>query len=241
MRPLKLELSEFGPYAGKHVVDFEKLGEKGIFLITGKTGSGKSTLFDAISFALYDHASGEYRDDKTLRKKNAPSDSPTYVKLTFRYKSDTYEVCRNPEYMRRKKRGDGETKEPSAAALYRNGKLVTEGPANVKNAIEQIIGLNRDQFSRIMMVAQGEFLKLLMADTSKRQEIMRELFHTDYYETLRKELMTRNRNLKTAIDTAAKALDKHIGEMKLPEGRPLRRKRNSCAAAPFSAARLRPI
>ncbi len=218
MRPLKLELSEFGPYSGKHTVDFEQLGEKGIFLITGDTGSGKTTLYDAISFALYGCASGEYRDDNTLRKKNAPPDSPTYVELTFCYKNDTYMVRRNPEYMRRKKKGGGETKEPAAGVLYCNGKLVTEGTANVTNAVKQIIGLNREQFSRIMMIAQGEFLKLLMAKTKDRQEIMRELFHTKHYETLRMTLKRKADQLEQAVRADVRNLDDHISKTLFPEG-----------------------
>ena len=117
MRPKVLTMSAFGAYAGKQVIDFEKLGRSGLYLVTGDTGAGKTTIFDAISFALFGNASGEIRDSKMLRSKLAEPDMQTYVELVFDYNGKEYTVKRNPEYERPAKRGDGVTKQAADAAL----------------------------------------------------------------------------------------------------------------------------
>ena len=127
MRPLKLTVAGFGPYAGVQELDFEKLGQMGLYLITGDTGAGKTTIFDAISFALFGEASGEGREPGMLRSKYAKADAPTYVELRFLHGGNTYEIRRNPEYERAKARGTGTTKQAADARLtYPDGRVVTK-------------------------------------------------------------------------------------------------------------------
>lgn len=188
MRPLQLKISAFGPYAGLVQVDMSKLGDRGIYLIAGDTGAGKTTVFDAITFALYGEASGEIRDKAMFRSKYASGDTATYVQLVFENKGKRYTVTRNPEYMRPAKRGGGMTKESAGAELiYPDGKVINK-PKDVDTAIKGIIGLDKKQFSQVAMIAQGDFLKLLLADTNERKAIFRQIFKTEYYRQLQEEL-----------------------------------------------------
>ena len=188
MRPLKLTVSAFGPYAGRMELDFESLGTGGLYLITGDTGAGKTTLFDAISFALFGEASGGNREPGMLRSKYADPATPTEVELTFRYSGKEYTVIRNPEYMRPKGRGEGLTKQAADARLvYPDGRVVTK-LRDVNTAIKEILGLDREQFAQVAMIAQGDFLKLLLADTKERQKIFRNIFHTNLYVELQDRL-----------------------------------------------------
>lgn len=193
MRPLYLKMSAFGPYAGYTELDLEKLGERGLYLITGDTGAGKTTIFDAITFALYGEASGENRDATMLRSQYAQEDVPTAVELRFSYRDKIYTVRRTPRYERPKKRGEGTvTQQASAQLIYPDGYSV-EQPREVNVAVREILGIDRTQFSQIAMIAQGDFLKLLLASTEERIRIFRELFKTDRYyqlqERLKKELL----------------------------------------------------
>ena len=188
MRPLKLKLSAFGPYAGTVELDFDSLGSRGLYLITGDTGAGKTTIFDAISFALFGEASGSNREPSMLRSKYAEAATPTEVDLAFLYAGKTYRVKRNPEYMRPKARGDGYTKQAADAQLYLpDGKVITK-LKDVNTMIRDIIGLDREQFAQVAMIAQGDFLKLLLAGTRERQEIFRSIFSTNCYVTLQNRL-----------------------------------------------------
>lgn len=188
MRPLKLKLSAFGPYAGNVELNLEALGESGLYLITGDTGAGKTTIFDAITFALFGEASGEHREPAMLRSKYAQAAAPTEVELTFCYGGKVYVVRRNPEYMRPKERGEGFTSKKADAQLtYPDGKVVTR-LKEVNAAIREIIGLDREQFAQVAMIAQGDFLKLLLADTKERQGIFRSIFHTTPYVALQNRL-----------------------------------------------------
>ena len=188
MRPLHLKISAFGPYAALTDINMEKLGSSGIYLITGDTGAGKTTIFDAITFALYGEASGDVREKSMFRSKYASDDTATYVQLVFEDKGKKYTVTRNPEYMRPAKRGSGLTKESAGAELvYPDGKIINK-PKEVDAAIQQIIGLDKKQFSQIAMIAQGDFLKLLLADTNERKIIFRQIFKTGYYRQLQEEL-----------------------------------------------------
>ena len=166
MRPLKLVMSAFGPYAGKETLDFELLGESGLYLITGATGAGKTSIFDAITYALYDQPSSEIRNDSMLRSKYAENTADTFVELTFMYKEKIYKVRRNPEYLRPKTRGEGMTKQTAGAELiYPDGRVVNKSKSEVNKAIEEIIGIDRKQFLQIAMIAQGEFRKMLLSST----------------------------------------------------------------------------
>ena len=184
MRPLKLVMSAFGPYAGKTEVDLDKLGTIGIYLITGDTGAGKTTIFDAITFALYGEPSGETRDSAMLRSKYAQDDCETYVEMAFTYGGEIYYVRRNPEYQRPKKIGSGFIKQNPDASLTLPGGKVIMGLRAVNEAVKGLIGLDKQQFSRIAMIAQGDFLKLLVAKTEERRDIFRQIFQTKPFQTL---------------------------------------------------------
>lgn len=202
MRPLKLTISGFGPYAGTQVLDFDKLGSSGLYLITGDTGAGKTTIFDAITFALFGEASGDSRNAAMLRSKYASAEDPTGVELTFDYGGKQYTVKRNPEYERAKTRGTGTTTQSAKAQLtYPDGRLVT-GLREVDKAIGEIIGLTREQFSQVSMISQGEFRKLLQADTRERQLIFRDIFGTGVYLTLQNRLKDEANALKSQLDRA---------------------------------------
>lgn len=188
MRPLKLAISGFGPYAGTQELDFSRLGTGGLYLITGDTGAGKTTIFDAITYALFGEASGDSRDASMLRSKYAAPDTPTYVELTFDYGGKSYQVKRSPEYTRAKTRGTGNTKQAATAELiYPDGDVVTK-LKEVNTAIRDIIGLTRAQFSQITMISQGDFRKLLQAGTEERQKIFRDIFRTKFYDLLQSKL-----------------------------------------------------
>ena len=188
MRPLKLTISAFGPYAGRTELDMDGLGESGLYLITGDTGAGKTTIFDAVAYALYGEASGENREPGMLRSKYADDDTPTFVELLFSYRDEKYLVRRNPEYERPAKRGNGKTLQKADAELTMPDGRVIAKVRDVNAAVKTILGVDRSQFSQIAMIAQGDFLKLLLADTRERQGIFRDLFHTRPYQALQDRL-----------------------------------------------------
>ena len=188
MRPLKLTLSAFGPYAGKTDFDFDKLGTGGLYLITGDTGAGKTTIFDAITYALYGDPSGNNRDVSMFRSKYADLETPTFVKLTFKYKDNEYVVKRNPEYERASQRGSGVTKQTAGVELTLPDKKVLTKTKEVDTAIKNIMGIDKNQFCQIAMIAQGDFLKLLLAPTKERIEIFRHIFKTKLYSDLQNKL-----------------------------------------------------
>ena len=188
MRPLKLTLSAFGPYAGKTDFDFDKLGTGGLYLITGDTGAGKTTIFDAITYALYGDPSGNNREVSMFRSKYADLETPTFVKLTFKYKDNEYVVKRNPEYERASQRGSGVTKQTAGVELtLPDGKILTK-TKEVDTSIKNIMGIDKNQFCQIAMIAQGDFLKLLLAPTKERIEIFRHIFKTKLYSDLQNKL-----------------------------------------------------
>ena len=184
MRPHKLIISAFGPYVDRVELDMDKLGTSGLYLITGDTGAGKTTIFDAITYALYGQVSGAYREPSMMRSKYAAADIPTLVELTFSYGGKIYTVKRNPEYERPAKRGGGVTKQKAEAELIMPyGKVITK-QKDVDAAIKDIMGIDRSQFLQIAMIAQGDFLKLLLASTDERKKIFRQIFKTELFEKL---------------------------------------------------------
>lgn len=192
MRPLKLIMSAFGPYADETVLDMNRLGKSGIYLITGDTGAGKTTIFDAICYALYGEASGNERTADMFRSKYAKENTPTYVFLEFELNNKIYTIRRNPEYMRPSKRGENKyTKESAGACLTYPDKRTVTGIAAVNVAVTELIGLDKAQFTQVVMLAQGDFMKLLTANTKDRIEIFRELFNTKQYLLLQDKLKQR--------------------------------------------------
>ena len=211
MRPLKLTVSAFGPYAGEVVMDLERLGERGLYLITGDTGAGKTTIFDAITYALYGAPSGDDRDPSMFRSKYARPETPTRVELVFSYGGKTYTVRRSPEYERPAKKGSGTTVQKAEAELILpDGRPVTKA-REVNREIVGIIGLDRSQFSQIAMIAQGDFRKLLQADTKSRQEIFRELFQTRYYMVFQEKMKGESGKLQRECEAARASVQQYIG------------------------------
>lgn len=183
MKPIKLVISAFGPYKDKVEIDFSKLGESGIFLITGDTGSGKTTIFDALSFSLFGEASGSRRDNTGFRSDFANDEIETFVKLEFEHKGVLYNLERKPRYKRRKKKGEGVTLVGGDASLTYLDAVVT-GDKNVTDKCIEILGMNANQFKQIVMIAQGEFLELLFAKTKDRATIFRHIFDTGIYKDI---------------------------------------------------------
>ncbi len=213
MRPKLLKISAFGPFAGEVSVDFARLGNSGIYLVTGDTGAGKTTLFDSIAYALYGQVSGSTRDETALRCKYAEKETPSFVELTFTYRGQDYFIRRTPRYLRPSRRGDKTVEEkPSACLKMPNGEI-REGVAEVNAAVVELIGLTKLQFSQIAMIAQGEFLRLLNADTKERMEIFRGLFATDKYEKLTEQLSLRYSELKKRYDEQILRLKHICGEI----------------------------
>ena len=188
MRPLTLTMSAFGPYEQEVTLHLDRLGEQGLYLITGDTGAGKTTIFDAITFALYGEASGDNRTSNMMRSKYAEPNVKTFVKLQFSCHGKEYTVTRNPEYKRPKSRGEGFTDEKSNAELECGEEKVYAGVKEVNQKIREIIGLDRGQFTQVAMIAQGDFLKLLLASTEERSKIFRQIFDTGHYETLQNRI-----------------------------------------------------
>lgn len=221
MRPIELTISAFGPYAGIETVRFDELGNSGLYLVCGDTGAGKTTIFDAISFALYGRASGGDRETKTLRSDFASPNAETYVELTFSYRSKTYKVWRQPAYMRPKKRGEGYTPvKPDARLEFldeREKKPVTK-VTDVDAAIQDLLGIDRDQFGQIVMIAQGDFRRLLSANTEQRRTIFRKLFGTQQLERFEAELERRKKELKNEGDRIKQATAIHAGSIKFLPG-----------------------
>lgn len=188
MRPVKLIMSAFGPYANEETVDFDAFGNNGIYLITGDTGAGKTTIFDAITYALFGEPSGDNRKTNMFRSKYARTDTKTYVELTFENNGKKYFVKRIPEYERPAKRGTGTVKQSAEAELIMPDQTVITKPKEVNDKIIDIIGVNKNQFSQIAMIAQGDFLKLILAKTTERQAIFREIFKTRFYEKMQNKI-----------------------------------------------------
>ena len=217
MRPLKLKISGFGPYAGTQELDFTVFGRGGLYLITGDTGAGKTTIFDAITYALFGEASGSSREVSMLRSKYAKSEDPTEVELVFEYKGKEYAVKRSPEYERAKKSGVGFTKQSAEAQLsLPDGRIISK-QREVDKAITDIIGVTREQFAQVSMISQGDFRALLQADTKDRQKIFRDIFKTGGYVALQNRLKDEANELKSALDKANLSRKQYISGISCSE------------------------
>ncbi len=221
MRPIKLTMSGFGPYAEKTVLDLDKLGESGLYLICGDTGAGKTTIFDAITFALYGEASGDVRGPDMFRSNYARAETPTYVELVFLCRGKTYTISRAPAYRRRKQRGDGTTEHAAEAELvYPDGRVITKTKEATK-AIEELLGIDRVQFTQIAMIAQGEFQRLLTVDTKERVKIFRKLFNTENYQRLQDRLADEKKAVERKCDSLRQSIHQYMDGMDCPQESPL--------------------
>lgn len=192
MKPMKLIISAFGPYADRMPeIDFEQFEDKGLFLISGDTGAGKTTIFDAICFALYGTTSGSYRDTKNLRSEYAKDSAESYVDFYFSHQGRTYHIWRQPAYERKKQRGTGVITEKEKAVLYAEGMTPIEGLTQVNQAVKELLHIDEKQFKQIAMIAQGEFRDLLNAKTDQRTEILRTIFLTNGYKNIEYRLKDR--------------------------------------------------
>ena len=200
MRPVKLTMSAFGPYAGVTEIDFDALGTSGVYLVCGDTGAGKTMIFDALCFALFGETSGDSkggaRSTTSLRSDYAEGAIKTFVELEFDYRGKRYRVRRNPDYTRPKERGEGETKQVAGAEIELADGRVVSGVRKVNAEVEQLLGIDSEQFKQIVMLAQGEFRKLLTADTDTREAIFRKLFGTEVYVGLQERLADESRRLE---------------------------------------------
>ncbi len=192
MKPIKLIISAIGPYAGRlPEIEFDAFEEKGLFLISGDTGAGKTTIFDAICFALYGTTSGTYRDTKNLRSEYAKDSVQSYVDFYFSHQGREFHVWRQPSYERKKQRGSGVILEKEKAILYEEGQAPIEGLTQVNNAVKELLHIDEKQFKQIVMIAQGEFWNLLNAKTDQRTEILRTIFLTNGYKNIEYKLKDR--------------------------------------------------
>ncbi len=217
MRPEHLTMCAFGPYAASVEVPFSKFGDHGLYLITGDTGAGKTTIFDGIVFALYGEASGDVRRPDMLRSDFAAPAEKTYVELVFTCRGKQYTIRRNPEYIRPKARGEGMTKEGADASLvYPDGRVVS-GSRQTTKAVEELLGLERSQFVQIAMIAQGDFQKLLLAGTQERGKIFRKIFDTGCYEDFAKELKRQLLDAKREYEELQRSTEQYMRGIVLPE------------------------
>lgn len=217
MRPLKLTMSAFGPYADVVELDMTALGDRGLYLITGDTGSGKTTIFDAITFALYGKASGSSRNSNMFRSKYADDKTDTYVELEFAYGDGVYKIRRNPTYERVKKRGIGMVEEKADAEMIFPDRHVVTKSVDVTNEVKKLLGIDREQFTQIVMLAQGEFMKLLLSEATERREIFRRLFKTDYFMRLQERLKTEVKATDSRYKASAAGIAQYIGGIRCPE------------------------
>lgn len=226
MRPLKLTMSAFGPYAKEETVDFEQLGKEGLFLVTGDTGAGKTTLFDAITYALFGESSGQTRESSMFRSMYADVATPTWVELIFEYAGKRYKVHRSPTQMRPARRGGGLTEEKGKVSLQVGDEAPIENNKEVERCLKEVLGVDFNQYSQIAMIAQGEFRKLLLADTKERLPIFRKIFRTDNFLDLQRRLTEEARTLYGEVENKRRSvlqyIDGAICEEEIPEAKELK-------------------
>lgn len=220
MKPIKLIISAFGPYAGTMPeIDFNLFDNHSLFLISGDTGAGKTTIFDAISFALYGTTSGTYRDNKNLRSEYAKDDVKSFVDFYFSHQGRNFHVYRTPEYERNKLRGEGTKTQPSEAVLYEDGEKPIEGTKKVNEAIEKLLSVNEKQFKQIAMIAQGEFRELLVAKTDDRTAILRTIFMSDPYKEIEFKLGDKVRESEDQKIAVENSIIQYFNDVDAPEGK----------------------
>ena len=220
MKPIKLTMSAFGPYAKTAVVEFDNFRQNGVFLITGDTGAGKTTIFDGISFALYGISSGgkDRRAVKSFRSDFASLTDETYVEYEFMHKGNTYRIKRNPDYERAKLRGEGTTKKAAFAEFecYETGETVS-GVDSVDKRVKSLIGLDQEQFSQTVMIAQGDFMKILNAKSDERKTLFQKLFNTMDYENIQYKLKAKNDESYSAFAEVKNSIRAELGRIIINE------------------------
>jgi len=217
MKPLKLTMCAFGSYGKETVIDFAK-ADHGLFLINGDTGAGKTTIFDGITFALYGETSGGKRDGKMMRSQYASPADETYVELTFSYRGEIYTVRRTPEYMREKKRGNGLVKAAATVELTLPDGTAFRGKVKeTDKKLCEIMGIDREQFTQIAMIAQGDFLRLLHAKSEDRKKIFSTIFHTDIYRQVEMELAEKRKDVKDRIGGTGERIRAYVQGIQEPE------------------------
>ncbi len=222
MRPTKLTMFGFGPYATRTELDLDRLGTAGLYLITGETGAGKTTIFDAITFALYGEASGDQRKAEMLRSKYVGETDPTEIILTFVSKEKEYTVKRTLGYRRKKLKGEGFTDvPPSAELLLPDGRVVTARAEVDRTLREDILGIDREQFTQIAMIAQGEFRKLLSASTDDRKKIFRQIFGTGPFFALQERLKTEAKTLDDECSAVLAGIHQYVNDVACDDASPL--------------------
>jgi len=215
MRPLKLTMKAFGPYAGREEIDFTQLGNRTMFVISGKTGAGKTTIFDAISYAIYGKASGEDRNGPELRSQFAMDELLTEVSLDFSLRNKMYSITRLPQQLKKKDKGGGVTQIGAKAELYtwdENGekKLLASKIGEVEEKIKEIMLIDANQFRQILMIPQGEFRKLLTSDSKDKEAILQRLFHTELYKVVEEKLKEEATDLKQLVEGQEQARNEAI-------------------------------
>lgn len=215
-------MNAFGSYRQHQIIDFTQLKNESIFLITGPTGAGKTTIFDAICYSLYGKASGSERDQDAFRSHFSSQDEYTSVRLTFALKGGIYCVERSPKQLKRKTRGDGFTEEPASAAFYyqaedKSWKLTATKINEVNESVEQLIGLDYEQFKKMMMIPQGEFRKLISENSREREEVLQKIFHTTFYRKMTERLKEHAHQLKEEIQFIDREIEQSFQHAELEE------------------------
>ena len=202
MRPIELKMCAFGPYAGAETVDFSQFGTGCLFLVTGDTGAGKTSIFDAISFALYGEASGRTRETKGFHSDFAPRSMETVVELKFEHENRIYTARRSPAYLVPKRDGSGERLHPAWAELERDDGRSWSSVREVNQAVRDILGLTAEQYAQVVMIAQGEFQRILLAGSDERRALLSKLFGTEIYRDIEQRLKERNREALAEVNAA---------------------------------------
>ena len=220
MRPIQLTMQAFGPYKNSVTIDFDALNQSGMYLISGDTGAGKTTIFDAMMFALYGETSGKERQAQMLRSQYADASVETRISFTFRYREKLYRIERKPQYTIQKQLKDGTLKEQKKLAdamLYYPDGSVLVGTKNVSEAVVSLTGLTYEQFSMIAMIPQGKFETFLLADTKTRNAIFRELFHTEFYKSFQERLKEDTKQMSTHLQVLRQEMNAYVNQMEVEE------------------------
>lgn len=222
MKPLKLTMQAFGPYAGKEVIDFAAI-DHGLFLICGPTGSGKTTLFDAIKYALYGQTSSSARSAREMRSSHAPESLMTFVELEFEHTGIVYRIQRAPKQLVPKKRGEGLRVYPGEASFedLTNGISLASKDTDANELVEELLGINADQFSRIVMISQNDFAAVLNSKTSDRERLFRKIFGTQRFEEIQQELQSKHLRLGEELSNAQTSINTAISQLSAPCDRDL--------------------